>query len=125
GLTNVNAAMLGGLTPGNFWQTFGNGGLASGTNFLGTTDNAPLELRVNRMRALRVEPNTNGAPNLIGGSPLNFVSAGIDGATIGGGGAANSPLGGPETNRVTGSFGTVSGGLGNTAGNQYATVGGG
>ena len=44
-------------------------------NFVGTTDNQPLALRVNGARALRLEPSTNGAPNVIGGSLVNLVDA--------------------------------------------------
>jgi hypothetical protein len=68
--------------------------------------------------------NTNGAPNVIGGSSVNFVGNGVVGATISGGGALIYP-GGPLTNSVTGDFGTVSGGARNTAGALNATVGGG
>jgi hypothetical protein len=67
------------------------------------------------------------SPNLIGGHHSNEVTAGAVGATIGGGGKSDFP------NRVTDDLGTVSGGLGNQAGNDnsssldhpYATVGGG
>ena len=39
---------------------------------IGTTDNQPLELRVNGQRALRLEPDASvtGAPNVIGGSSM-------------------------------------------------------
>jgi hypothetical protein len=74
--------------------------------------------------ALLVQPNTNGAPNLIGGSPVNFVSGGVVGATIAGGGAVNY-AGDAFTNSVTADFGTVSGGRGSQASGQFATVGGG
>jgi hypothetical protein len=73
---------------------------------------------------LSIQQNTNGAPDVIGGSSDNFVSPGIDGATIGGGGTTNY-FGSPYTNSVTADFGTVSGGMGNTVGGQYASVGGG
>jgi hypothetical protein len=66
-----------------------------------------------------VRYNTNGAPDVIGGSPANFVSQGVIGATIAGGGSTNY-----GTNSVTGNFGTVGGGRANTAGAD-ATVGGG
>src|SRR5689334_6716614 len=36
GLTNVNAATLGGLSSSNFWKTTGNSGTTAGLNFLGT-----------------------------------------------------------------------------------------
>jgi hypothetical protein len=72
---------------------------------------------------LRLEPNTNGAPNVIGGWPNNYVASGVVGATISGGGVADY-YGTPGTNTVTGDYGTAGGGLGNIA-NLCATVGGG
>jgi hypothetical protein len=74
---------------------------------------------------LTIQQNSDGAPNLIGGSPVNFVSGGVEGATIGGGGETNYlNLGIANPNSVTGNFGTVGGGSVNTAG-FVATVGGG
>ena len=61
---------------------------------------------------------------MIGGSPNNFVSTGVIGATIGGGGATNY-VGASQTNSVTADFGTVSGGSVNTASGFEAMVGGG
>ena len=74
------------------WHTGGNFGTTAGVNFLGTTDNQPLELHVNGLRALRLEPTTNtsyvsGAINVIQGSEANFALAGTHGVTIAGGGA--------------------------------------
>jgi len=95
GLTSVNAAALNGLNATSFWKTNGNAG-ANPTNgaFLGTTDNLPLEFHVNGVRALRLEPTTNdathsGLVNLVGGSPVNFITPGIYGSVIAGGGALN------------------------------------
>jgi hypothetical protein len=76
------------------------------------------------LHGLSVQQNTNGAPNVIGGSSINFVSNGVVGATIGGGGATNY-LGQIYSNSVTASFGTVGGGLQNLARGTWATVGGG
>ena len=59
------------------------------------------------------------SPNLIGGYSGNSVTAGVYGATIGGGGSSG------YTNVVTGSFSTVGGGRANTAGEWGATVAGG
>jgi hypothetical protein len=78
----------------------------------------------NRLPGLSVQQNTNGAPNLIGGSPGNFVLSGVVGATIGGGGTTNYS-GNVFTNSVSADFGTVSGGLLGTASGVGATVGGG
>jgi hypothetical protein len=113
-------------TTGNDWHLGGNAGTTPGTDFLGTTDNKALELKVNGTRALRIEPNTT-APNLIGGFNANSVTAGVQGATIAGGGRSSI------VNTITDDAGTVSGGIGNTAGdnagttsdNTAATVGGG
>src|SRR5580765_4239430 len=56
GLTSVNAASLGGLSSSQFWRTAGNAGTPPNLNFVGTTDNQPLELRVNNLRGLRLQP---------------------------------------------------------------------
>ena len=108
------------------WKAGGNAGTTAGTHFLGTTDNTALQLHVNGGRAQRFEPNTNGAPNVIGGSPLNSVASGVAGAFIGGGGAVNY-LGSAFTNTVSASFGTVVGGARNiidTTG-LFGSIGGG
>ncbi|MDQ7029822.1 MAG: hypothetical protein Q9O62_08615 [Ardenticatenia bacterium] len=117
---------------GNFWSLTGNAGTDPATNFLGTTDNVTLTLRVSNTVALRLAP-TGSTPNLIGGYSGNSVTAGVVGATIGGGGAPDDGVGGPDNNRVTDNYGTVGGGYGNLAGNDngdptnasYATVAGG
>ena len=79
---------------------------------------------MNSQRALRLEPNSSGAPNVIGGAAVNSVSAGTVGATIAGGGAVNYG-GHAYPNRVNAPFGTVSGGMDNTVNGYVATVGGG
>ena len=57
----------------------------------------------NLINGLTIQQDGAGAPNVIGGSSLNFVSSGVEGATIGGGGASNYS-GFAYTNSVTGSF---------------------
>jgi hypothetical protein len=117
GLVSVSGGVFS-IAPssGLWWDLKGNSGTAV-NNFLGTTDNRPLELRVNSARALRLEPNLT-SPNLIGGFSGNTVAPGIDGATIGGGGSSGN------SNVVSANFATVSGGLANGATNTYAVVGG-
>ena len=124
------------ITPGDlnltafnptFWRTLGNAGTTPGTHFLGTTDNQPLEFKVNNQRGLRLEPTAYlDTVNVIGGSAWNFVGAGVVGATIGGGGSGDY-YGSAYTNRVEANFGTVSGGYQNTIQNnaESATIGGG
>ena len=99
-----------------FWSAAGNAGTAEGTHFLGTTDNTPLEFKVNNARAMRLEPTT-GSPNIIGGHATNTVTAGAAGATISGGGGP-----GGSWNRVTDDFGTIGGGRNNQAGDGAGTV---
>ena len=103
----------------SFWSLTGNAGTVPGTNYLGTSDNAALEIRVNNTRALRIEPSGE-APNLIGGWWENYVDAGVVGAAIGGGGSGEW-----GENRVGDDFGTVGGGQGNTASGRSSVVGGG
>src|SRR5713101_5842387 len=115
------------------WRVTGNNGTGCNTtpcaNFLGTTDNSSFEIHVDGQRAYRIEPATDTqsghnlgfSPNLVGGFSGNAVTGtGVAGATIAGGGAASF------ANTVSGSFGSVGGGYGNTAsGHSSSTVGGG
>jgi len=124
GLTNLP-------TSGTAWQLTGNTGTTAGPNFLGTTDNQPLELHVGGLRALRLEPTVNDANhsnivNVLGGSPANFVAPGTYGATISGGGAATYH-GLTMTNSVAADFGSIGGGIGNAIQNNSirSTIGGG
>ena len=103
-----------GLLNGTFWKLGGNAGTTPGSNFVGTTDNQPLELRVNNQRALRLEPSPAG-PNLIGGGSANVVEPGASAATISGG----------VSNRVSGNYATVGGGVSNAAVFPLTFVGGG
>ncbi len=111
-VSNVNAALFNGLPPSVFWKTIGNGGTTISNNFLGTTDNQPLELRVNNTRALRIEP-TADTPNIIGNSLVNQAGPGVVGAVIGGGGSVTT-YGLVYSNRVYANFSVIAGGWGNT-----------
>ncbi len=115
---------------GQCWSTTGDSASNPATNFLGTTDFTPFEIRTRNARSLRFEPSfdTFGAPalpitsNTIGGSHANTVSGGARGATIAGGGlpSGNSDpiLGNEAPNSVADHFGTVGGGYGNRAGDS-------
>jgi len=100
------------------WSITGNSSTTPGSNFLGTTDNTALELKVNSARVLRLEPHAT-SPNVIGGFSGNTVTAGIYGGTISGGGASGSE------HTVSGNSATVGGGAKNTASGDEATVAGG
>jgi hypothetical protein len=133
--TNLASVSLG-------WSLTGNAGITPGVNFLGTTDNEPLELWTYGDRALRLsfaERNLSSGilllgwddtVNVVGGYWGNYTTNGAIGATIAGGGFIYYPpfIGGASTpypNAVTNDFGTVGGGADNTSGGFYGTVPGG
>lgn len=101
----------------NYWRITGNSGTSPGTNFIGTTDDQPLEFWVNNSRILRLEPSSLG-PNVIGGHSTNSAN-GIDGVTISGGGITGEP------NQATGPYATIGGGYGNNADAGSSVAGGG
>ncbi|MEA3312085.1 MAG: tail fiber domain-containing protein [candidate division WOR-3 bacterium] len=134
---------------GDAWSLTGNSGTSAGTNFLGTTDNEALEIKINNQRVMRYEPTT-AAPNILGGYSGNSIASDVLGAVISGGGlssyentisagsysviaggkantvsAGNATVGGGWNNTVSGSRATVGGGHSNTASESRATVGGG
>ena len=141
GLANVNAATLGGLGAANFWIVGGNAG--TGGASLGTVDSQPLKLASGNSRVMLLETKvvipglfqSITAANVLGGANINTINSGVIGATIGGGGSLDVDgfLTTPHPNTVLDAFGTVGGGLGNTAGSadgdsstsRAATVGGG
>jgi len=102
---------------GSYWSLTGNAGTTT-TNFIGTTDNQALELRVSGARALRLEPGSS-SPNVLGGYALNAVTGGAQGVTISGGGRDLA------INQVSQGYATISGGAGNTASGYAATISGG
>lgn len=108
------------------WGLFGNSGIDPATNFIGTTDAAPLILKANNARALRLEYAQSGTSigiNLIGGYNGNSVDSGIVGATIaGGGGIANNVT---YRNQIQANFGTIGGGINNTVTAIAGTIPGG
>lgn len=134
GLTGaVPAAAL-----GNAWQVGGNAGTIPATHFLGTTDNQPLELRVNGQRGLRLEyasaPFFGSSVSVLGGSVSNVVGGGIVGATVFGGSAPDygnsvmahfGTVGGGYRNQVLANAATVGGGQGNVASGLHSSVSGG
>ena len=112
------------LTNVSAWGLTGNN-VTNPSDFIGTTGNQPFEIHVNQTgapftgthRVMRYEPNATSA-NIIGGFQTNHVSLGVIGATIAGGAEGTNP------HSITGSYGTIGGGDGNTAAG-FATVAGG
>ena len=124
GLTGLNASeLLSGIVPDarlssaiaredQVWQLGGNSGTVPGTQFLGTSDNQPFEIRINGQRGVRLEPNTNGAPNVLMGSQVNYISPDVFGSVISGGGTTNY-FGWPYTNGIASHFSAIGGGASN------------
>ena len=85
-----------------------------------------MNFRVNNQRALSIQPSPN-APNIVAGYKNNSASSSAYAATVSGGGISGNE------NKATENYSTVSGGVGNVAGNnngdmndaRMATVGGG
>ncbi len=119
------------------WSLNGNNG-TSGSNFIGTTDDVPLEFKINNERVLRIEGAIDyygdQSPFMIGGYSGNtYTGNDMAGGTIGGGGSSGkenvltgtfATIGGGQNN-TSDMWATVGGGSGNTAGDRYATIGGG
>jgi hypothetical protein len=136
GLTASGNNLL--ISAVGLWTVNGNTGTTAGLNFLGTTDNQPLELRVNGKRALQLLPDnsTNNAPDIVGGSLSNAVSMGLLGDTISGGSwntigpaslfSSNNPYG-EENPALDASYSTIAGGFLNQiqAGDTFSTIAGG
>ncbi|MCC6819438.1 MAG: hypothetical protein IT579_01800 [Verrucomicrobia subdivision 3 bacterium] len=127
------------------WRLNGNAGTTAGAHFLGTTDNQPLEFRVNNQRRLQFDTNANviagNTFNQAGPTGVNLsgILSGIDnqiratssGAVIVGGSenaitnGVDAVIGGGRHNYARGFGATVSGGVDNSARSDRATVAGG
>lgn len=129
-----------------FWKADGNDNTSPGQHFLGTTDRAPLELRVNNRGAWRCEPVEglyNQSVNLVGGWMNNAVASDAVGSVVAGGGymdrdgysysnwigADLSSIGGGANNKILASSvaSVIGGGDNNRIGwnSQQAFIGGG
>src|ERR1043166_2525433 len=132
GLNNITAVAT------NAWRLDGNAGTTAGAQFLGTTDNQALAVKVNNVIALQFVPGTT-LPNLVGGLGAfrpSVLTPGVSGAVIAGGNAPSggvSGFGGGDFHAVYDNDGTVGGGFGNKVGSNngdltdgaFATVAGG
>jgi len=99
------------------WSRSGNSGTTPGTEFIGTTDNQPFQIKVNGRRGLQLQDvtdpaNTYHTVNVVGGAANNYIEPRVTGATIAGGGQdVNNGLHVP--NDIRGHFGFIGGGSGN------------
>jgi trimeric autotransporter adhesin len=129
-ITNVNAATLNGFDANRFWQLGGNN--VTNGQFIGTTNNQPLEFWANGLRVLRIDPliadiNNVDEPNILAGSSQNSISNAY-GVTISGGGTMTyQGLVGPYPNVAApgADFSTIGGGFSNNVNGAFATIGGG
>ena len=156
GLTNLNASTLNGFgycALPCYWNVSGNAGTTPTSNFIGTTDNQPLNFKVNHALAIQFAPGTT-LPNIVGGLGAfrpSVLASGVSGVVIAGGNAPSGAFSGigagdfmsafDDDDTIGGGFGnkvgtdngdvtdaafaTVAGGIFNVAANFGATVGGG
>ena len=124
----VTSFLANGCAVGGAINAFVQGGNSFGApGVLGTSDAQPLTVKSGGTDIKVVNQRGDGlrvsfastSPNTINGITGNTVSAGVFGATIGGGGLAGS-----DYNQVTGNTGTVAGGLGNIAAASAVVSGG-
>jgi hypothetical protein len=140
-VTNGEVSLDAAITDALYWKQGGNVGTDPAMQFLGTTDDKPMDIRVNNRRSLRIQwaqrvnaTNTFRGPNVIGGFEGNSVAGGVIGATVFGGWELDQGAVTPVANSIAADFGTISGGSGNhiltrMIGNlqvgQSSTIGGG
>ena len=130
GFNGGSLVWMNGATASGAWGLTGNAGTIAGGQFIGTTDGQPLELKVNNVRALRLEEvssaGTKFSVNSIAGYKINQVANGAIGATIAGGGFTDALiLNGDHPNTVSADFGSIGGGSGNYVAGPYGVVPGG
>ena len=81
-----------------------------------TVDGAPV-LTSGGGSGLTIQTNADGAPNIIGGSSVNYIASGVEGSVIAGGGAVNGPVVSGDvdyTNSVSANYSFLGGGGGNS-----------
>lgn len=133
------------FTDGLYWKQGGNDGTDAAMDFMGTTDDQPMEFRANNRRGMRlehVERFVPGAPdrtyramNLVMGLDANVIDPGVIGATVSGGFEFEElDVVTTVENRISADYGTIGGGYGNTVKTrvvgmqqvgQASTIGGG
>jgi len=132
-----NVAVTGANSSPSSWTLTGNEGTTAGTNFIGTTDNVPFEMRVAssgttenqffigaNYEIYRENPNLGGATgNTRGLAAVDLQGYRAIAAQVASG--EGSTVGGGTSNTASGDYSTVGGGYLNTASNSYNTVAGG
>lgn len=116
----------------NSWSLTGNAGTTPGVDFVGTTDNEPLEFWVNGSRAFRLDQSGDvigGGGNSVSSSQNSTISGGNNNI-IGqiGQSSANSTIGGGINNTIAGNScvqSVIAGGAGNMIESDDSTISGG
>lgn len=122
-----------GVTPawtspdGLFWTVQGNGGTTPGTNFMGTTDNAPLHIRTDNTD--RMIFNTDGSiqrdagGDTRGSNAIDLQTYRTDPTQVASG--SMSTIAGGQQNSASGNNASIGGGAGNVASGTTSNIGGG
>jgi len=117
----------GGAGGGDAWLLIGNAGTDPAVNFLGTTDNNSLRIRVNDQQTFQFNTNfsiqRDADGNARGQDAVDLQRVRYAATQVASGNY--SVIGGGEANTASGYIATVGGGGGNTASGDGATVGGG
>jgi hypothetical protein len=111
------------VPTGSGWGLTGNAGTSYGTDFMGTTDNEPLELKVNGVVAETLWPFASGNPSVALGPNSFFYLYGTGGSFVGPGGSY-----GAGANITYGDFCVIGGGYGDkiyAVGADYSVISGG
>ena len=112
---------------GNPWLLTGNAGTDPDVNFLGTTDNSSLRIRVNNQQTFQFNTDfsiqRDEGGDARGQDAVDLQRERSDNTQVASGGY--SVIGGGQSNTASGYIATVGGGGGNTASGDGATVGGG
>ena len=125
------------VPTGSGWGLTGNAGTSYGTDFLGTSDNQALELRVNNQVAELLYPFASGYPSVGFGANSGFYLYGQGGSFVGPGGGPYpgnitygdfTVIGGGYANKIYAlgaNYSVISGGIQNTLNSPYGVIGGG
>jgi trimeric autotransporter adhesin len=129
GMSVYNTATISDVTPGyyyddgtkwlklgasfNSWNITGNASTIDGTNFLGTTDNVPLNFRVNNINAGKIDQTKQNV--FFGYQSGNSISTGIFNTGIGHGALINNTSAGFNVAIGNSALGANTTGQGNTA----------
>lgn len=104
------------FVSGTAWSLTGNSGTSAASNFIGTTDNVPLVIKVNNQKAGLIDVNAN----LFLGYQAGNVNTGTDNTGIGYQALNSNTVG--SSNTATGAYALASGtgSVGNTANGAWA-----